>query len=123
VITNTGLKMSNVVTKQAFNDMLGSGWDSGAQYSFCIQQSLAGNPQFWWVQEVLRKFPHPPDWEEVQRGPDGKYKKFPGPKSPAETDKRGSVREKLQKFAIDLLERGHGIEAADIIELLRRDVV
>lgn len=104
------------LTKQAFNDMLGKGWDSGAQYSFCIQQSLAGNPQFWWVPEVLRKFPHPPDWEELVRDPNGRFKKFPEGKSQT----KGSVRSGLQKFAVELLESGHGNEAADVITLLLR---
>jgi len=85
------------------------GWDSAAQFSFCIQESLKGNPQFWWVKQVLSKFPHPPDWDHVSRGPDGKYKSFPGGKA--------SLMQGLRKFAGTLLERGHTEEAAQIIKI------
>lgn len=85
-------------------------WDSGAQYSFCIQEALKGNPQFWWVPEALRKFPHPPDWEHVKRNPDGTYRNF---------DKKTSLTQQLQKFALILLDKGCGEEVGDVIDLIR----
>jgi hypothetical protein len=87
-------------------------WDSAAQFSFCIQESLKGNPQFWWVKQVLSKFPHPPDWDHVSRGPDGKYKSFPG-------GKKSSLNLKLEKFADTLREKGYKEEAGQITDLLQ----
>lgn len=107
---NTG---SNKLTKQAFNDMLGKGWDSGAQYSFCIQRALEGDPQFWWVPDVLRKFPHPPDWEQHERHPDGRYKSFPPGKS------KGGGEAEAKALLKSLIKEGHVKEAREMIKLLR----
>ena len=79
--------------------MMGKGWDSAAQYSFCIQRSLEGNPQFWWVKECLAKFPHPPQWEHVQRGPGGRYVSFPGGKG---NSKESHLEYQLIKLAGEL---------------------
>ena len=103
---------SNKFIKYAFNDMLGKGWDSGAQYSFCIQRAVEGDPQFWWVPDVLRKFPHPPDWEEHTRNPDGTYKSFPPGKMPG-----GGAEAKT--LIRSLIKEGHLKEAREMIELLR----
>ena len=100
--------------KQAFNDMHGKGWDSAAQYSFCIQESLKGNPQFSWVRDVLRKFPHPPNWNRVDRNSDGTYRSFPG-------GTKANLMEGLKKFADKLMEQGHKEEAEQVNSLLRRE--
>lgn len=90
--------------KLAFNDMLGKGWDSGKQYSYCIQRAVEGDPQFWWVWDVVDKFPvPPPSWNSVTRGPGGQFKSFPGGgggKSEA------SLRERIVRFACVLKKEG-----------------
>jgi len=106
--------MSNSFYKSAYNDVLGKGWDSAAQFSFCIQESLKGNPQFWWVPQALRKFPHPPDWSHVSRDSDGKYKNFPSAK--------GALVQRLEKFANNLMEKGYKEEAEQVIKVVDRFV-
>lgn len=98
----------------AYNDVLGKGWDSAAQYSFCIQQSMEGDPQFWWVPAALRKFPHPPEWQHVKRDPDGKYKSFPGGKG-----KRSTLNLCLIHYAGTLLSGGYKKEAKQIMKLVQ----
>lgn len=107
--------------KFAFNDMLGKGWDSGKQFSFCMQRSLAGDPQFWWVPEVVRKFPvPPPNWESVKREPDGRFKEFPGRgKGKKKKEKKSSARAELCKFALNLYFKQHPEEGRRILSLLR----
>jgi len=57
----------------------------------------------------LSKFPHPPDWDHVSRGPDGKYRSFPGGKA--------GLVQRLQKFANILTERGYQEEAVQILKI------
>ena len=109
------------IRKLAFNDMLGKGWDSGKQYSYCMQRSLAGDPQFWWVPEVIRKFPMPPpNWEAVSREPDGRFREFPGRgKGKRKKEKKSSARAQLCKFALNLYFNHHTEEGRRILSLLR----
>lgn len=99
----------------AFNNMLEEGWDSAAQFSYCIQQSLDGDPQFWWVKDMLRKFPHPPEWQHVKRDPHGRYRSFPGGKSKS---KASIVNQQIKKLARTLLKSGFLDEAKQIIGLI-----
>ena len=99
--------------KIAFNDMT-KGWDSAAQYSFCIQESLKGNPQFSWVPGILRKFPHPPNWQHVDRNSDGTYKSFPG-------GSKASLIEGLKKFADKLIEQGYNEEAEQVSKCITEE--
>lgn len=70
--------------------MLGKGFDSAAQESFCWQRFME-NPstnreanQFWWVPRVWRLHGHAPGWENHKRDEDGKFLKFPPPKGESE---------------------------------------
>jgi len=85
--------------KSAYNDMLGKGWDSGKQYSYCIQRAVDNDPQFWWVWDALHKFPHPPNWESVQRNSDGTYKSFP-------SGSTASLHDRIVKLACDMNKKG-----------------
>lgn len=107
--------LSNLI-KQAYNDMTGKGWDSGAQYSYCIQRAVAGDPQFWWVPETLRKFPHPPDWEEHVRNPDGTYRSFPSAKGPGEKE---AMVKRFIKLAGVLVRKDLNKEARMVINLMK----
>jgi hypothetical protein len=49
----------------------------------------------------------------MTRGPGGVFKSFPGKKS--------GLTQRLQRFALTLLEKGLGEEAGEIISLLRRN--
>lgn len=104
------------IRKLAFNDMFGKGWDSGKQYSYCMQRSLQGDPQFWWVPEVLELFPEPPpNWDAVDRGPDGRFKEFPANKE----KKESSWNNRMYRFAYKLYTSGHNTEGRMLLSLLR----
>lgn len=60
-------------TRTAFNDMLGKGWDSAKQESFCIQRAVENDPQFWWVWIVLDRFGHASNWGKPKRDENGRY--------------------------------------------------
>jgi len=75
---------------------------------------LKGNPQFSWVREVLRKFPHPPNWQHVDRNSDGTYRNFPG-------GTKANLVEGLKRFADNLTEQGYSEEAEQVNILLRRE--
>jgi len=104
-------------TKQAFNDMIGKGWDSAKQYSFCIQESSGGNPQFWWVPQVLRRFPHPPEYDAVVRNPDGTYKSFPKGKS----GKQAATNLQIIRLANILYKKGFKEESNKLMGLITND--
>ncbi len=69
--------------KLAFNDMLGKGFDSARQESFCWQRYTEGDPQFWWVSDVYNRHGHAWDWDKHQRDQGGRFKKFPAGKEEA----------------------------------------
>jgi hypothetical protein len=79
---------------------------------------LEGDPQFWWVPDVLRKFPHPPDWEQHERHPDGRYKSFPPGISEGE-GAEAATEQRLVKFASCLIRKDFTEEARKIVNLLR----
>lgn len=71
--------------KTGLNDMLGKGWDSAAQESFCWQRFME-NPntsreanQFWWVPRVWKIHGHAPNWEAHTRRDNGQFLNFPPP--------------------------------------------
>lgn len=102
------------LNKQAFNDMFGKGWDSAKQYSFCIQRAIEGDPQFWWVWEVLDKHPTPPGgWNSVNRDSGGRFKSFPQGKS----DTKASVEDKIVKLACAVNKKGHTVSATRLLSL------
>jgi len=103
--------------KLAFNDMIGKGWDSAKQYSFCIQESSGGNPQFWWVPQVLRRFPHPPEYDAVVRNPDGTYRSFPKGKS----GKQAATNLQIIRLANILHKRGFKEESRKLMGLVKND--
>lgn len=106
--------------RHAFNDMLGKGWDSAAQYSYCIQHHIAGDPQFWWVSECLRKWPAPPGgWGTVVRMPNGRFRKFPRKKEKTEEEHKAelAMRFKLIRLSSILQNKGAQRQAEQINKL------
>lgn len=70
--------------KLAFNDMIGKGFDSSVQESYCWQQFYENGAstdhesnQFWWVPIVWELHGHAANWDEHTRRPDGKFLRFP----------------------------------------------
>ncbi len=66
-----------MLTRLAFNDMFGKGWDSAKQCSFCWQKWEEDDPQFWWVPHVWKKWGPPHDWAKHKRDDKGRYVVFP----------------------------------------------
>ena len=66
-----------MLTRLAFNDMFGKGWDSSRQESFCWQKWEEDDPQFWWVPHVFKKWGHAHDWAKHKRDDKGRYLVFP----------------------------------------------
>jgi len=72
-----------VLRKLGFNDMIGKGWDSAPQESYCWQQfyengaTTSKTNQFWWVPAVWAIHGHAWNWDEHRRRPDGTFLKFP----------------------------------------------
>ena len=104
--------------KLAFNDMLGKGWDSGKQYSYCVQRAVENDPQFWWVWDVVAKFPEPPpSWDSVSRSPGGQFQSFPG----GGGESTASIRERMVKCACALNEKGYNEQARHLLGLLNEE--
>jgi hypothetical protein len=89
-----------VLRKLGYNDMLGKGWDSAPQESYCWQKFKEGGDstdpnsnQFWWVPKVFEMHGHAWNWDAHKRRPDGRFLKFPPSETKSKTDSKKPEKE------------------------------
>lgn len=106
-----------VLRKLGFNDMIGKGWDSPAQESFCWKHfydngaTTNKSNQFWWVPAVWQIHGHAWGWEDHKRRPDGTFLKFPPAKGKGEGEGESEPKPKRNPFG--------DRDASTIVRLLR----
>lgn len=107
--------------KLGFNDMIGKGWDSAPQESFCWQRFYENGAttdretnQFWWVPTVWEIHGHAWNWDAHKRRPDGKFLKFP----PSGQKTEGTVVTRLLCLAT-LFANEDGDKAEELIKVAK----
>lgn len=93
--------------KLGYNDMIGKGWDSSPQESYCWQKFTENggstdpdSNQFWWVPRVWELHGHAWNWDQHKRRPDGQFLSFPAPqKKKTEKDEKASISTRLLRLA------------------------